>query len=240
MKTPLVIGRDVPTETVRTYIENSGQMVCYQANPMVLCPGSESQSFFAEKIRPHSSLFVYIPHRSSVVRQDLNRPTVKGREEGLESQTWQQERLSLRKVADRSPPSKIRCSVSGDPYRFLETPFVLKPLPAEAPLKSPHVPACMSDQQNARSEQTEQTKDVEDSNDRSILEHWNQRLNVLNPLRRRKGLIQCCVQYCPYEQEALRGLQVRLGHVHQNAQLEQQLGCRLQLTPQELRRLGFD
>ncbi|KAJ1200269.1 hypothetical protein NDU88_004094 [Pleurodeles waltl] len=92
MKTPLVIGRDTPTEIVRTHVQNSGQMICYQANPMVLNPGPEPKSFSAEKVRPHSSLLVYIPHRGSVVRQDLNRLTAKGREEGLESQTYRPHR----------------------------------------------------------------------------------------------------------------------------------------------------
>ncbi|KAJ1206680.1 hypothetical protein NDU88_002081 [Pleurodeles waltl] len=145
MKTPLVVDRAASTENIRTYIQNSGQMICYQANLVVLKPGPESKSF------------------------------------------------SGKKVADRSPKLKIHRSVSGDHDRILEIPFVLKPLPADAPLKSPHVPACMSDQQYARSKQTEQTKDLEDWNYRSISKHRNQRLNVLNPLGRRKGPIQCCV-----------------------------------------------
>ncbi|KAJ1136927.1 hypothetical protein NDU88_003341 [Pleurodeles waltl] len=37
------------TESVRTYVEHSGQMIRYQANPMVPKPGPESQSLSAEK-----------------------------------------------------------------------------------------------------------------------------------------------------------------------------------------------
>ncbi|KAJ1158114.1 hypothetical protein NDU88_010808 [Pleurodeles waltl] len=88
METPLVVGREMATETVRTYIQDSGQMICYQANLMLLCPGPLPKSFSAEKVRPHPFLFVYIPHRGSIVRQDLNRLTAKGWEEGLESQTY--------------------------------------------------------------------------------------------------------------------------------------------------------
>ncbi|KAJ1179437.1 hypothetical protein NDU88_004671 [Pleurodeles waltl] len=161
-------------------------MVCHYTKPMVPHPGPESQSLSAKKMSS--------PPYGGGIRYHCGH------------QSWLRERLLLRKVAFHSPPSEIRCSVSGDPHRFPEISSVLKPLLAEAPLKSPHMPVCMCDQQNARSEQTEQTKDLEDRNYCSFLKHWNQRLNVPYPLWRRKGSIQCCVQYCPYEQETLRGL----------------------------------
>ncbi|KAJ1218112.1 hypothetical protein NDU88_005695 [Pleurodeles waltl] len=104
METPLVISQEAPTDCPHVRSE-PGQMICYQANLMVLNPGPEPQSLSAEKIQPYSSLLIYVPHRSSVVREDLNRPTAKGREEGLESQTYrpQFQQISLKHLFHRRP-----------------------------------------------------------------------------------------------------------------------------------------
>ena len=74
----------------------------------------------------------------------------------------------------------------------------------------------------------------------SSCKHQNHSLNVVNPLRRRKGLILCSIQYCPYKQDALRGHLVRYGLVDGKAQVELQLNCYLQVVQHQLRRYGFD
>ncbi|KAJ1098288.1 hypothetical protein NDU88_003404 [Pleurodeles waltl] len=132
-------------------------MVCHYTKPMVPHPGPESQSLSAKKGREEglegqtnrpqfqqinmNPLLYWRPTTLDLrILQMTSPPYGGGIRYHCGHQSWLRERLLLRKVAFHSPPSEIRCSVSRDPYRFPEISSVLKPLLAEAPLKSPHMP----------------------------------------------------------------------------------------------------
>ncbi|KAJ1200897.1 hypothetical protein NDU88_004718 [Pleurodeles waltl] len=87
MKTPLVIGRDVLTDCphARSKLRPNGLLLSKSDGPV---PRTRDVEPLCREGTTPLSLFVYVPYCGCVVRQDLDRLTAKGREEGLESQKY--------------------------------------------------------------------------------------------------------------------------------------------------------